>query len=139
MENPFTKKEAKQTQKNFKEFSNKNQLVVKKTYVVLAAVIMIALFGFSLISIYSNVFSDKNKVEEELTTIEKLSKILLIPVEAPTIGEINDIETLKKGNPEFYKNAQKGDKLILFKEIAVIFREELNLIVNMAAIDTSGK
>lgn len=134
MENPFVKNEKKQ--KNVIEFFGKNNVVIKKQYAILLAVVIFTLLGFNLITIISNA---KNKEEGELTTIERLSKILLIPVEAPTIGEINDIETLKKGNPEFYKNAQKGDKLILFKEIAVIFREELNLIVNMAAIDTSGK
>lgn len=132
MENPFVKNEKKQ--KNVIEFFGKNNVVIKKQYAILLAVVIFTLLGFNLITIISNA---KNKEEGELTTIERLSKILLIPVEAPTIGEINDIETLKKGNPEFYKNAQKGDKLILFKELAVIYRETLNLIVSIAPIDTS--
>lgn len=137
MERPFIKKENRNLGKeNTKVLLNKNYLTIKKPYVVIAAVVIIILSGICSIFIIS---STRNKVEDNLTTTEKLSRILLIPQDSPTIGEISDIETLKQGNPDFYKNAEKGDKLILFKEIAVIYREELNLIVNMAAIDTSSE
>lgn len=137
MESPFIKKENRNLSKeNTKVLLNKNYLTIKKIYVVIAAVVIIILAGICSIFIIG---STRNKVEDNLATIEKLSRILLIPQDSPTIGEISDIETLKQGNPDFYKNAEKGDKLILFKEIAVIYREELNLIVNMAAIDTSSE
>lgn len=84
-------------------------------------------------------FSLQEETLQNPSTLDKLKKILLLPSEPSTIGEIRDIDTLKNGNPQFYQNAINGDKLILFKEIAVIYREELNLIVNMAAIDTSGE
>jgi len=72
---------------------------------------------------------DKEQAEE---VVKKLCKIMLCPNEEYTVAIITDIETAKNENPVFFKDARNGDRFILFKTKAVIFREEENLIINVA-------
>jgi uncharacterized protein YneF (UPF0154 family) len=66
--------------------------------------------------------------------LENLGSIILLPDEEPTMATLLDIEELKKENPEFYANAQKGDLLVIYSEKAIIFRETENKIINVAPV-----
>lgn len=68
------------------------------------------------------------------TTLSNLGKIILLPEGQPTVATIIDVEALKKDNEAFYKNAQNGDKLVVFKEQAIIYREEENKVINVAPV-----
>ncbi len=86
--------------------------------------------------------TNKEKAQETKQVLTKLKQILLIEEkEQPTIARIDNPEKLKKDNPEFYKNAQKGDYIIVYKERAIIFRtKDKGKIINLAPIvDTSKK
>lgn len=67
--------------------------------------------------------------------LSRLSAILLLPDEVnPKIATISNIEDLKSENPEFYKNAINGDTLVLYSELAIIYRDGSNKIINIAPI-----
>ncbi len=66
--------------------------------------------------------------------LENLGSIILLPDEEPTMATLLDIEELKKENPEFYKDAQKGDYLVIYSEKAIIYREEENKVINVAPV-----
>lgn len=69
-------------------------------------------------------------------TIENLREIMLLPDEQPTIATLVDVDALKEENPEFYKNAQNGDLLVIYSEKAILFREDEKRIINVAPVFT---
>jgi hypothetical protein len=77
---------------------------------------------------------DKNLKETERVLAEVKGIILIESTEAPTIARVEDPVALQKNNATFYKNVQKGDYLVLYKDRAIIYRESNNQIVNVAPI-----
>ena len=73
--------------------------------------------------------------------IEKVGKLILLPQdEQPTVATVTDLEPLK--GQAFFTNAKLNDKVLIYSvaKKAVLFRPELNLIVEVAPInsDSSG-
>ena len=98
-------------------------------------------FGYEYLS--SKKVSEKLKdpeyisyLQEQQTEkiLEDLGSIMLLPDEKPTIATLLDIEELKKENAEFYKDAQKGDILVIYSEKAIIYREEDKKVINVAPV-----
>lgn len=125
MENPLNKIKTTKTSRN----NSKIRIFLLILFLVSVMLNLFALLKFISFSSQENLNADV-----EISTLEKLSKIILLPEEVPTIAEIQDVEKLKNSNAEFYKNARSGDKLILFSEKAIIFREEESLIINVALV-----
>jgi len=74
----------------------------------------------------------QKQVDAILKDLNKL--ILITEEEEPTVATIVDVEVLRKDNPEFYKNAQDGDILIIYSKRAIVFRRDKNMIVNVAPV-----
>lgn len=74
----------------------------------------------------------QKQVDAILKDLNKL--ILITEEEEPTVATILDVEVLRQDNPEFYKNAQDGDILIIYSQRAIIFRRDKNMIVNVAPV-----
>lgn len=72
--------------------------------------------------------------EEDQKVVEDLSNIMLLPDEEFEVQTILEPEKAKEELGEFFKDAQSGDKLIIFKSKAVLYRHEQNLIVNVGPI-----
>ncbi len=95
---------------------------------------------------YQDVKSNPAQAQKAQNTAEtqrvlgELKKILRIDeTEAPTVARVEDPAKLKKTNAEFYKNVEKGDYLVIFPKRAVIYREQVNQLINIAPIiSTSG-
>jgi len=106
--------------------------------VVLAALVLVALAAVMYFKPEKASLSDTASVtteEQAKTTVSKIKQILLVEgTEDPAVAEIKDVETVKKSNPEFYKNADNGDKLVVYSYRAIIFRESANQIINVAPI-----
>ncbi len=77
---------------------------------------------------------EKNQAETDrvLTSIKKV--ILISETDAPTVARVEDPEKLKSSNQEFYKDIQVGDYLVIYPKRAIIFRESINQIINIAPI-----
>ncbi|MCD4811008.1 hypothetical protein K8R14_00140 [bacterium] len=67
-------------------------------------------------------------------TLDRLGKIMLLPDESPTIATIVDADALRGENELFYKDAQNDDKLIIFSDKAILFRESEDLVINVAPV-----
>lgn len=81
-----------------------------------------------------SVITEKNQAETT-RVLESLKKNLLITeTDAPTVARVEEPEKLQKSNQEFYKDIQKGDYLVIFPKRAIIFRESINQIINIAPI-----
>lgn len=77
---------------------------------------------------------EKNKAETD-RVLTALKKVLLVSeTDAPTVARVEDPEKLKSSNQDFYKDIQKSDYLIIFPKRAVIYRESINQIINIAPI-----
>lgn len=84
---------------------------------------------------YLNDLQGKHNSTTSRSILEKLSVIMVLPDESnPTIATIKDLNKLKASNPEFYKNAQNNDSLILYSTIAIIYRPEENKIISVAPV-----
>lgn len=76
----------------------------------------------------------KNQAETD-RVLGSLKLILAIDeTEAPTVARVEDPAKLQSSNPEFYKNIQTGDYLVIFPKRAIIYRESSNQIINIAPI-----
>jgi hypothetical protein len=120
-----------------------------KTRNILIAIVLLILVG-GIGYLGYEYFNLKNKLDDpdylknlqtqQLTSnkekiLSRLSAILLLPDEVnPKIATINNVDDLRKENPQFYKNAQNGDTLVLYSELAIIYRDSSNKIINIAPI-----
>ncbi len=95
---------------------------------------------------YQDVKSNPSQAQKAQNSAEtqrvlgQLKQVLRIDEsEAPTVARVEDPAKLKSANQEFYKNVEKGDYLIIFPKRAVVYRETINQIINIAPIiSTSG-
>jgi hypothetical protein len=67
------------------------------------------------------------------TLLDKLKKHLLVTeTDIPYIATITNVSLVKEKNPDFYANASDGDKVIVWKDRAVIYSESQDRIVAVA-------
>jgi hypothetical protein len=66
--------------------------------------------------------------------VDRVSQIILVPEGDPTVANIVDVDALRKQNPDFYKDAQNGDRLLLYSTKAIIYREAESKIINVAPV-----
>lgn len=115
----------------------------RKLWVVGAA--LLALAGLSSASIYYIKYKDAldhpaqtHKTMEGAETarvLASLGKVLKIEAgQNPTVARIESPDQLKRSNPTFYADAQKGDYLVVFSSRAVIYRESTNQLINIVPI-----
>ncbi len=74
--------------------------------------------------------------EQSKKLIEKVGKLIILPVdEEPTIATVTDLKPLQ--DQPFFKNAKLGDKVIIYSlaKKAVLYREEANIVVEVAPLN----
>jgi uncharacterized protein HemX len=125
--------------------SQERRVKNKKTRAVIVALsvlLLVALgFGGYMYWKYRDISSDPKsaiteKNQEETTRVlDGLKRRLLISeTDAPTVARVEEPEKLKASNQEFYKDIQKGDYLVIFPKRAIIYRESIDQIINLAPI-----
>jgi len=79
--------------------------------------------------------ADGPQNKQEQTVAERVAAKLFIPQsEQPTVATISDVEELRFANPNFYFYAQDGDKLLVYSDMAVIYRAEEDIIINVVPV-----
>ena len=70
---------------------------------------------------------------DELVT--KVSKLMIVPDESPTIATVKDAEKLRTSEV-FFKDVENGDKILIFAaaQTAVVYRESDNRIIKSGPI-----
>lgn len=72
--------------------------------------------------------------ESELKqVIDKVGKLMQLPVGTPTLATVTD-ET-KLADQSFFKNAENGDKVLIFPDKAILFRPSANKIIEVAQVN----
>lgn len=123
MESPFLKKSIDP----FPDKKRRKKKLVMILFFILA--VFTVFFGYIFIKEYNAPKGTHNEI-----IIQKLSKLIILPDENPDIATISDVKSLKESDSEFYKDSKDGDQLILYTSKAIIFREDQNIIVNVAPI-----
>lgn len=118
--------------------SSQSTLSNKKLFAVGGLILLIVVvISFAVPSFISR---SKSKVNEADKVIVQVEKILLLPKDSdPTVIEVSDVPRLKKANPDFYQDVEKGDYLLMYPGKAVIYRQSENKIINVAPIVATDK
>lgn len=82
----------------------------------------------------SAVQKEKNQAETDRVLTALKSALLITETEAPTVARVEDPAKLKASNESFYKDIQEGDYLIIFPKRAIVYRENIDQIINIAPI-----
>lgn len=120
--------------------SKKQKQVMVWVAVVVLVVVSLSAAGYyykkynDIASNPSSAQSEKNKAETTRVLDNLKAAILITEKDAPTVARIEEPEKLKKSNPTFYKDIQKGDYLIIFPKRAIVYREANDQIINIAPI-----
>ncbi len=146
--NDDTNKEINEVKQNRGRFTISSK--IKNNKLLFIVLVLVALLGLVGTVIFYNKYQDvKNnptqaqKAQNSAETqrvLGELKKVLRVDeTEAPTVARVEDAAKLKKANAEFYKNVEKGDYLVIFPKRAIIYRESIDQIINIAPIiNTSG-
>jgi hypothetical protein len=106
-------------------------LTIKRIIVVIILAVwsgITAWLGWSYYQSQTNIAKNDAKI-----IVDKLRTLMEVPPEEPLVATIIDAEKLKENEP-FYKNAQNGDKVVIWKEKAVIYRMEQNKIIDFGVV-----
>lgn len=72
-------------------------------------------------------------VQQNLSLMDRVRKHILVKeTDQPRVYTINNIELVRQKNPEFYRDAEQGDKVLIWKDRAMIYSEKLDRLVAVA-------
>jgi len=96
--------------------------------------LILSLTSFYFYKEYKKVTTKVNGVAELRQITSNLSKMMLLPQESPTLATVADKSKLD--SQDFYKNAQNGDKILLYNTAkkAILYRPSTNMIIEVASI-----
>jgi hypothetical protein len=96
---------------------------------VAAGVIVFVVVGVFGIKLLANVLSKKDDSAQVIRELKQIFPYLL-PSEPPTVATVADISKLS--GQEFFRNAQNGDKVLVFSvaKVAIIYRRGQRAIIN---------
>lgn len=65
--------------------------------------------------------------------VSKVSKLILLPEESPQIVIVQDVEKLRPLQP-FFKDAENGDYVLVYQNLALIYSESKNKLINVGPV-----
>lgn len=77
---------------------------------------------------------EKKEINSEEDLLARLAQIMIMPEDKPVIYTVKGVETLSQTKP-FYKNSKNGDRILLYKNRAILYRPSEDKIVNFASSD----
>ena len=114
---------------------SKSKLILK----ILAVIIFVGALGGGIYFYwqYQRVVKNPDIITKQETAwvLERVNKLIDLPQdETPTVATVLDKDKLK--DQEFFKNAQNGDKLIVYMKAkkAVLYRSSTNKIIEVAPV-----
>lgn len=78
--------------------------------------------------------AQQKAADERLKSIvSKVSKLIVLPDEAPQVLTLQDVDKLK-ATQLFFKDAQNGDIVLVYSSTAIIYSESKNKIINVGPV-----
>ncbi len=65
--------------------------------------------------------------------VKQVSKFIILPEGEPNLATIQDAKALAIERP-FFKDAEDGDKLLIYKDKAIIFSPTKNILINVGPV-----
>lgn len=107
---------------------------------VLLAVVLVGVIGFLVYGYVSakaelTRLTAKGSDKETKELVAQIDNYMLLPDETPTLATVNDVEKLK--SQEFFKNAQNGDKVLIFSNSgrALLYRPSTKKVIEYSKVD----
>lgn len=86
----------------------------------------------------TNAASVAGAPNDDAALVARVSKLISVnPNETPTIATVQDPESLRAQNASFYKEAEIGDRLLLWSDKAVLYSQKRDMILNVIMISAS--
>lgn len=86
------------------------------------------------VALLSNPQAQQEVYQKEIKDVVKqVSKLIILPAGEPNMATIKDAVALAKQQP-FFKDAKNGDKILIYKNKAIIFRPTQNILVNVGPV-----
>jgi predicted membrane protein len=107
----------------------------KRMIFLIVIVLVLGLWTAGSIILGLEYFNLKKKVDnnDSKAVVQRLEKHMKVPQEEPTVATITDAIKLKEQEP-FYKNAQNGDKVVIWKDKALIYRMDEDKIIDFGVV-----
>lgn len=94
---------------------------------VVSAVAIVSLLAYASYFFIGKTFANEVVVSQS-EIIARVSKLTMLPPEAPyDVVRVQDGEELRKQNP-FYKDIKEGDYILMYRDMAVIYDLRNNLV-----------
>ncbi|OGL74448.1 hypothetical protein A3E39_04120 [Candidatus Uhrbacteria bacterium RIFCSPHIGHO2_12_FULL_60_25] len=78
----------------------------------------------------------KRQVDDIVARVAEL--ITVNPNEKPYVAMVSDIEAVRQANPVFYRDAEEGDKVLIWSDKAVIYSPSKDKLVAVVTAQASG-
>ncbi len=107
---------------------------------IIIAVLAIGAAGYFYYQLYKMKQDPNATARREATElVAKVSKLVVLPEEVPTVATVSDTEALK--DQAFFKNAKQGDKVLIYAQAkkAILYSVELNKILEVAPLNIGSQ
>lgn len=108
-------------------------------FIILIGVTAWSLFGYNqvkqkLVLLTSPEAQQEMNEQKANEVIEKVGQLMILSTEEkPTVATIQDAMALAKDQP-FFRDANNGDKVLLYRDKAIIYNPTENMIVNVGPV-----
>lgn len=114
---------------------NKKALLLTILWVVIILLVGALFYVLTLNRTLSNAEAKVTGIDDPAAIVNRISDIFIVPTdETPTVARIENAEKIRLTNPQFYAKAETGDILVVFTDIAFIYRDSVDKIVNVAPV-----
>lgn len=111
---------------------NSERKFILYTTIVILTISNIALIIFSVVLIRDN----RSANNSELPLTDRVGNLIIVnKEETPTVATVEDVNTLKAVKPDIYKDTENGDKVLVYSDKVIIYREEEDLIINVIPLN----
>jgi len=117
--------------------------------IILSILLVVAVAGLAALSqkyfslkkelaVFQDPVAQQVKIKAETEDlVKKVGQLMVLPEGEPTIATVVDSQTLAK-EQVFIKDAKNGDKVLIYKDKAIIYNPAENRIVNVGPVLSSG-
>lgn len=104
--------------------------------IALAATFVIAMIlrGYTWITSFTHpsTATVAAQIDPRAQLVARVSQHLQLPATTPTIEQVEDIETMRRINPDFYQDLQSGDWILRYPSELIVYRASEDRIIRVA-------
>jgi len=105
-------------------------------FVALLVGLAIGIWQYQKMSSANQPPADNSVVKQantEAEVIAAVGRLMILPQEKPAVAVITEVEKIKPVQP-FFVDASNGDRILVYKDKAIIYNPKLNKIINVGPI-----